>query len=164
MSPPTNARRRLAAATIAVAAALIAWGAMAPAWWATAAGPIRFAVGLRAMWICKAGGCHGRSLAELGGDLHWARVGRATFAAGLLTAALLAVAAALTAVRGGGRAAGLVCRMGAAGALFSLSLAVAFVAIHPASLGNLAVGYATAGFFAGGALGAFGSLLGARSV
>lgn len=148
---------------MAAAVALMGWGARSHAWWSRGGGDMHFEVGLRAtLWICTAGHCRGRSLAAMGHT--WARAGRATFDVGLPAAAFLAVAAVMIAVGNGGRPARLACYVGAAGALVSVSLAAAFVAIHPISLGNLTASYAAVAFLAGGVLGTLGGLVGARSL
>lgn len=152
--------RRLGAAVVLAAAALVGAGTFFPRWWTGEQGGAEMAVGLRHATLCGARGCAARGLETLGSaDRTWALAGATGFAIGCVTALFL-VAAALLALRRRAAAPGpwpaRVARVAAGLSFFTLAVGLGFAWTYPGFEG-LALGPSPFLYLGGAALGVGGA-------
>lgn len=144
----------------ALAAALIALGSIAPAWWTGDKGSLEMGVGLREVELCASLSCASRGLDGLGaGSTAWPRLGAIGFPLGIVAACfLLAAAAAVVLARQSPWTARLG-RVGSGLAFGALAIGAGFAFFYP-GFDGLGAGWAMAAYLAGAAIGVgAGSLL-----
>ncbi|HEU5056168.1 MAG TPA: hypothetical protein VFU21_06575 [Kofleriaceae bacterium] len=165
MNMPTANLRRLGAAVVLAAAALVGTGTFFPRWWTGEQGGASMAVGLRQAILCGERGCATSGLETLGtAQRTWALAGATGFAIGCVTTFFLALAAAMALARpAGGVWSGRVARAAAGLSLFALVVGIGFAWAYPGFAG-LSLGPSPFLYLGGAALGVGGAgvLLGRR--
>ena len=155
---PTANLRRVGAAVVLAAAALVGTGTFFPRWWSGEQGDASMAIGLRQAILCGERGCAASGLEALGrSERAWALAGATGFAIGCVTTFFLALAAALALARPPGSLwSGRVARAATGLSLFALVVGVGFVWTYPGFAG-LALGSSPFLYLGGAALGVGGA-------
>lgn len=137
----------------AVAAALMALGSIAPAWWSGGVDALEMGVGLRGVELCGSLSCATRGLDGLGGaSTAWPRLGAIGFPLGVVAACFLMAAAAAVLLARRSPWTARLGRVGSALALASLVIGAAFAWFYP-GFDGLGAGWAMAAYLAGAAIG-----------
>lgn len=144
----------------ALAAALIALGSIAPAWWSGQKDALEMGVGLREVELCASLSCVSRGLDGLGGaSTVWPRLGAIGFPLGIVAAFFLLAAAAAVLVARNSRWTARLGRIGSGLSLAALVIGSGFAWFYP-GFDGLGAGWAMAAYLAGAAIGVgAGSLL-----
>lgn len=164
MNRPLGNVRRLGAAVVFAAAALVGSGTLFPRWWTGEQGGASIAVGLRHATLCGERGCAARELEDLGAsDRAWALAGATGFGIGCVAALFLVLAGALALARPESVWSGRVARAAAGLSLFTLAVGLGFAWTYP-GFDGLSLGPSPFLYLGGAALGVGGAgvLLGHR--
>lgn len=164
MNRPSGNLRRLGAAVVFAAAALVGSGTFFPRWWTGEQAGASIAVGLRHAVLCGERGCAASGLEELGAsDRAWALAGATGFGFGCVTAVFLLLAGALALARPDAAWSGRLARAAAGLSLFTLAVGLGFAWTYP-GFGGLSLGPSPFLYLGGAALGVGGAgvLLGRR--